>query len=204
MIKIFYIHGFNSGGTSSTVDLLRSQFPNDIVIANSYPLHIPSRCMKRIVRDALNVMEDTMDDGDDFVIVGTSMGGFWTEMVSKIVGAKCVLINPCRHPSNQLKKHLGVSINFSTNIPETLTEEALTIYQKFEIIRDENSENRFPMISLVWHGDKLIDSLQTVREMADLCEIRWYGGGQHLVSEKEIGLVSQAIRDIVNSVVGEI
>ena len=77
-----YVHGFGSSGQSGTVTLLRTLMPAATVIAPDLPLH-PA--------EALELLKQTCDAEKPDLIIGTSMGGMYAEMLR---GTDRILINP--------------------------------------------------------------------------------------------------------------
>lgn len=80
--KIMYVHGFMSAGSTHTAQILRDMMPGATVIAPDLPIH-PEEAM-----DLLHRMVDT--EKPDLVI-GTSMGGMYTEM---LYGVDRICVNP--------------------------------------------------------------------------------------------------------------
>lgn len=91
--KIMYVHGFGSSGQSGTVTLLRTLMPAATVIAPDLPLH-PA--------EALDLLKQTCDAEKPHLIIGTSMGGMYTEMLR---GFERILINPAFEMGDTMVKH---------------------------------------------------------------------------------------------------
>ena len=82
--KIIYVHGFMSAGSSHTVQILRDYMPEATVIAPDLPIH-PEEAME-LLRNLVNTEKPDL-------IIGTSMGGMYTEMlygVDRICGESCL------------------------------------------------------------------------------------------------------------------
>ena len=89
MKKILYLHGFGSSGASGTVELLRKEFwdrsppaRRAVVIAPDIPLD-PLVAAKTLEELAYDEMPD--------LVVGTSMGGFYAQMLRGFVR---ICVNP--------------------------------------------------------------------------------------------------------------
>ena len=91
--KIMYVHGFGSSGQSGTVTLLRTLMPAATVIAPDLPLH-PA--------EALALLQQTCDAEKPDLIIGTSMGGMYAEMLR---GTDRILINPAFEMGDTMVKH---------------------------------------------------------------------------------------------------
>lgn len=70
--KIMYVHGFASSGQSGTVKRLRTVFPNATVIAPDLPIH---------PEEALDLLHRLCREECPDIIIGTSMGGMYTEQL---------------------------------------------------------------------------------------------------------------------------
>ena len=80
--KIMYVHGFGSSGQSGTVTRIREVFPNAIVIAPDLPVR---------PQEAIDLLRETCDKEQPDLIIGTSMGGMYAEM---LYGYDRILVNP--------------------------------------------------------------------------------------------------------------
>lgn len=80
--KIIYVHGFMSAGSTHTAQILRDYMPQATVIAPDLPIH-PEEAMKLL----RNLVKTEIPD----LIIGTSMGGMYTEM---LYGVDRICVNP--------------------------------------------------------------------------------------------------------------
>lgn len=81
-MKIVYLHGFGSSHASGTVDLLRHHLPKDEIIAPDIPVDPV---------DALPYLQQYMQQEQPDLIIGTSMGGMYAQLMR---GYKRILVNP--------------------------------------------------------------------------------------------------------------
>ena len=91
--KILYVHGFGSSGQSGTVTRIREVLPSAEVIAPDLPVR-PQEAMELL----LSVCEKEHPD----MIIGTSMGGMYTEM---LYGYDRILVNPACEMGDTMKEH---------------------------------------------------------------------------------------------------
>lgn len=91
--KIMYNHGFGSSASSGTVRLISQTFPNASVVAYDIPLH-PAAAMDML-------MEKVALEKPD-LIIGTSMGGMYTEM---LYGYDRICVNPAFEMAKTMKEH---------------------------------------------------------------------------------------------------
>lgn len=91
--KIMYVHGFCSSAESGTVKRLRSMLPDAEVIAYDLPIH-PEEAMALLRQKCATERPD--------LIIGTSMGGMYTEM---LYGFDRIIVNPAFEMGATMKEH---------------------------------------------------------------------------------------------------
>lgn len=91
--KILYVHGFASSGQSGTVTLLRTLLPSATVVAPDLPIH-PS--------EALELLHGICEEEQPDLIVGSSMGGMFTEQLK---GYDRILVNPAFEMGDTMGSH---------------------------------------------------------------------------------------------------
>ena len=101
--KILYVHGFASSGQSGTVMKIREMLPGATVVAPDLPLH---------PEEAMALLRDTCDTERPDLIIGTSMGGMYTEM---LYGYDRIVVNPAFRMGDTMLKHGMVGKNTFLN-----------------------------------------------------------------------------------------
>lgn len=91
--KIMYVHGFGSSAQSGTVKLIRDTFPNANVVARDIPIH---------PEEALNMLISMCEEEQPDLIIGTSMGGMYAEMLH---GRNRILVNPAFGIAQTMHEH---------------------------------------------------------------------------------------------------
>lgn len=91
--KILYVHGFGSSGQSGTVGRIRQVLPQATVIAPDLPVH-PA--------EAMDLLQQVCTCEQPHLIVGTSMGGMYAEMLR---GFDRILVNPALQMGDTMKEH---------------------------------------------------------------------------------------------------
>lgn len=193
-MNIFYIHGFNSGGNSSTTKLLKDAFPDAFIQSYSFDINDPIKTYTQLA-NALSVFNL---DKNETVIVGTSLGGFWAEFVCRNFGYRAVAVNPARKPFENLSKYLGKNKNFVTGLEYEFTKEQLDSYRDVNL---ELNPVAWPLIALLYEGDEVVDTKARYAEMKSFCDARLIPGGQHRLTEKEMPDLVKAVNDVLNCVV---
>lgn len=89
-IKILYVHGFASSGNSGTVMALRRHLPHCRIIAPDLPLD---------PFEALDLLRDIVDSEQPAIVIGTSMGGMYTQ---QLWGVPRIVVNPSFEMSRSL------------------------------------------------------------------------------------------------------
>ena len=91
--KILYVHGFGSSGQSGTVTRIREVLPNANVIAPDLPIR---------PEEAMALLRQLCQQEKPNLIIGTSMGGMYTEMLR---GYDRILVNPALRMGDTMKEH---------------------------------------------------------------------------------------------------
>ena len=90
---LLYVHGFGSSGQSGTVSRMRTVMPNARVVAPDLPLH---------PQEAIDLLRRTCDELHPDLIIGTSMGGMYAEMLR---GYDRILTNPAFEMGDTMVSH---------------------------------------------------------------------------------------------------
>lgn len=139
--KILYVHGFSSSGQSGTVVKIREMLPGATVVAPDLPLH-PA--------EAMDLLHHTCETENPDLIIGTSMGGMYAEM---LYGYDRILVNPAFQMGDTMLKHGMLGKNIFLNprqdgvqefiVTKALVEEYKEITAKcFAGVTDEESRDR--------------------------------------------------------------
>ena len=123
-MKILYIHGLSSSGSSGTADRLRRYLPNDVVIAPDLPIE---------PLEALTMLQELVIQEKIDLVIGTSMGGMFAQ---KLRGYNKILVNPSFHVSRSMRNKIGVNEFFSPrangDTHYEITEELCDSYEEME------------------------------------------------------------------------
>lgn len=113
--KILYVHGFASSGQSGTVLKIREMLPEATVVAPDLPIH-PAEAMEMLRRMCAEECPD--------LIIGTSMGGMYTEMLH---GYHRIVVNPAFQMGDTiLKNNMLGKVTFLNPRQDGLTEFMMT------------------------------------------------------------------------------
>jgi len=90
---ILYVHGFASSAQSGTVKILQNLFPSATVLAYDLPIE---------PNEALELLKKVHETEKPDLIIGTSMGGMFTEMLR---GTDRICVNPAFEMGKTMKEH---------------------------------------------------------------------------------------------------
>lgn len=99
-MKIMYVHGFASAGSTSAVDIIRKYLPKDEVISYDIPIS---------PYDAVEFLRKKIVDDDIDLIIGTSLGAYYT---LQTYGCAKIVINPPYNPNTVLDPFIGKEVEF--------------------------------------------------------------------------------------------
>jgi len=90
---IMYVHGFASSAQSGTAARLRNMLPDANIIAEDLPLH---------PQEALDLLHELCEKHHPDLIIGTSMGGMYTE---QLYGYDRIVVNPAFQIADTMAAH---------------------------------------------------------------------------------------------------
>lgn len=126
-MKALYIHGFNSAGFGGKADTLRAAFGADSVLNPSLPPN------PKAAFQLLDYLVAKLH-GPDFMILGSSLGGFYALNLALKYPVNTILVNPAvRDVSPGLEYALGETTNYKTGEVYTWTREDLAALDALEI-----------------------------------------------------------------------
>lgn len=174
---IIYLHGFNSWGeTHNKAKFLAEQLPEIDVYSPSYPSNDPDMAIQ-IVN---NLISKRAYPDDKVMFVGSSMGGFFAQYLSKKHNGKCVLINPATQITKTLKRCIGENTNYVTNETYTLTEENVAAFGKYDVTIFNILRDNVPTTLLLLDGsDEVLDPKVALDKYLFVANCHVFAGGNH-------------------------
>ena len=104
MKKILYFHGFSSAGSTGTAVTLRGY------LYEAYGVHVISPDIPVMPAQALDFLKDLVQTESPDLIIGTSMGAMYAELMH---GIPRICVNPSFHMAKLLTfKHLNKNVDF--------------------------------------------------------------------------------------------
>ncbi len=112
-MKLVYLHGFRSSALTSKVAHFEKSFPEWDVVALDYSPHNP-----RMAAALLKQYFDSLDETQEVVVVGTSLGGFWAKWVAANYFYPAVLVNPALNPSLEAGEYTVYGTDEKIYVPD--------------------------------------------------------------------------------------
>lgn len=191
---IIYIHGFGGSGEGSKATLLRPLFRSDGIIAPSLPTN-PALAIA-----TLSELIETFRRIETVMLIGSSLGGFYTLHLATKYNLKAVLINPAIRPYETLSRALGLSEgeNFYDGSRYEWNESHLETLKSL-IPTKVNVDN---ILLLLQKGDEVLDYSDASTQLEG-CEQIIEEGGDHSFRgiERHVGRIKQFFSDEQSKIV---
>ena len=110
-------------------------------------------------------------NADRIVVVGSSLGGFYTNYLAEKYHCKGVALNPAVRAARELEPHVGMMTSYDSDEPFDFRPEYIDELKELQVEKISRPERYFLIAA---KGDELLDW----REMVD-----FYPGATHLVLE---------------------
>ena len=173
-MKYVYIHGFNSAGYGDKINDLKANFGEENVIALNLPYN-PEKAIQ-----LLEFLVDAILCKDKTVLLGTSLGGFYSLYLSYKFKIPAFIINPAIDPYNALKNELGEQTNFKTGERYNFTDEYLENLKNFYLTEKQLLEIKDLIFVYLDEEDELLDSKETKKYFEKYgIFVKMYPNGNH-------------------------
>ena len=168
---VMYVHGFGSSAQSGTVTRIREALPQANVIAFDLPIH---------PEEAIALLKEKCAEHQPHLIIGTSMGGMYTEM---LYGYDRIVVNPAFKIADTMREHglTGKQEFFSKRqdgvqefyVDKALVKEYAQVSERcFSGVTEEEQER---VIGLFGDEDDLVDTFDLFHSHYPDA-IRFHGG----------------------------
>lgn len=130
-MHICYIHGFLSGSAAVKSTILKNYIkdhrPDLTFSAPDFP-DTPQEAYDTLIE----YFSDLLGRYPSIGLVGSSMGGFFSTLLSGKFGFKAVLLNPCVHPQDYFQNLIGDHVNQVTGERFTLKPQMLNTLKNLD------------------------------------------------------------------------
>jgi predicted esterase YcpF (UPF0227 family) len=172
IMQLLYLHGFNSSPQSykaqATARWLADKHP-DITFCCPLLSPFPDQAISAIEKLAQQC------DGEDVLVMGSSMGGFYATWAAQKWGWKAVLINPAVNPWLGREYLLGVQKNFHSGEEYLFEQGHLNSFVQWDVPRISFPEKFWVLLQT---GDEVLDYRLAQKKYHD-CSVTIEEGGDH-------------------------
>lgn len=176
-LKILYVHGLSSSGSSSTAQRIRTLLPQAIVYSPDLPIE-PD--------EAVALLRKIADKQHIDIVIGTSMGGMFAQ---KLFGYPKIMVNPSFHVSQTMRKIIGMNAFYSEREngekEYQITEELCDRYEKLEKEQFKNVTEKEKQLSVGVFGTQ-DDTVNCLKEYRQHYRIFKTFQGSHRLAEEDI------------------
>lgn len=171
MINMLYIHGFNSSPLSIKAESTKAYFAENYPEINFYCPQLacsPSMAIAQLEEIIVQSPDST------WLIMGSSLGGYFATFLAEKYQLLAVLINPAVKPFELMQDYLGEQVNPYTQ--ECYNIEAQHIVELKMLEQHNISKNNY--LVMVQTGDEVLDYQQAVEKYRH-CQLVIEQGGDH-------------------------
>lgn len=187
-VTLCYIHGFLSGPTAAKAQALAAYLK-----AHHSDLTFYSPDFPNTPQEAYAALRDfcqsIVSPERQVVLVGSSMGGFFSTLLGAEFNCKMVLLNPCTSPQDYFHQLIGPQFNPVTERHFELRPEMITFLRAL----DEATVVR-PELTQVYLGscDETLDWRKSMLRY-NACDIRFIPGEDHAFTHNFAALIPSII-----------
>lgn len=176
---ILYLHGFLSTGNSSKAQWYKQQFKNEgiEVVTPTYPIATPDITLTFIEAEIARLKLN--DKAEPWMLMGSSMGGFYAQYFAHKYQRAVIMINPALRPVEVLSNYVGCHVH-----PQT--EEGIHIEQTYlERIANLQTPAYSNALVLVDKKDEIIPYESSVEVYKGTESVVAFEGGSHAFDHAE-------------------
>lgn len=147
-MNIIYLHGFQS----SALSIKGQQLKDYCACHTLHTVYLPDLNMQplQVIENLSNLIEQL----DDVVLVGSSLGGFYTTQLVAKYGIPAVLINPVVRPWLVFSEKIGLALPYQVNVDWILDQQQLDDLEKMAVSFVQDADK---LLVLLQQGDEILD-----------------------------------------------
>lgn len=183
---IYYLHGFNSSPQSTKAGILRDHLSAEGLIDFYRVPHLPYA-----FDQAIELLESEFQgkSEDEVVLIGSSLGGFYSTYLTERFGFKSALINPAVEAPQLLATLIGENENIYTGEKYILTQAHIDALAKVDCQQIAKPDRYFVLLQT---ADETLDYRKAER-LYQSCKLDIEEGGSHSFED-----FSDKLQDIFN------
>jgi predicted esterase YcpF (UPF0227 family) len=168
---LVYLHGFRSSPNSSKAVMTREAVRALSTLGNAYEWYCPQ--LLASPKESMDMVIKHIDQStaDRIVIIGSSLGGFYTNYLAEKYQCKGVALNPAVYAARELEPHVGMMTAYDSEEPFDFRAEYIDQLRTLQVSKISDPQRYFLIAA---KGDELLDW----KEMVD-----FYSGAKQLVLE---------------------
>jgi len=168
---LVYLHGFRSSPRSSKAVMTGNAVKALSSIDKPFEWYCPQLLPSPKMSLDMVIQHIDQSNADRMVIIGSSLGGFYTNYLAEKYDCKAVVLNPAVRAARELAPHVGMLTAYDSDEPFDFRPEYIDELKALQVEKI-SSPNRYFLIAA--KGDELLDW----REMVD-----FYVGANQLILE---------------------
>ena len=168
---LVYLHGFRSSPNSTKAVMTGEAVRALSNVQNTYEWYCPQ--LLASPKESIEMVINHIDHChfDRMVIIGSSLGGFYTNYLAEKYQCKGVALNPAVYAARELEPHVGMMTAYDSEEPFDFKAEYIDQLRALQVNAISNPERYFLIAA---KGDELLDW----KEMA-----AFYSGAKQLILE---------------------
>ena len=168
---LVYLHGFRSSPRSSKAVMTGEAVKASVTTGNTIDWYCPQ--LFASPKESMEMVTKYIDQSkaDRIVVIGSSLGGFYTNYLAEKYGCKGVALNPAVRAARELAPHVGMMTSYDSDEPFDFRPEYIDELKALQVERISNPDRYFLIAA---KGDELLDW----REMSE-----FYQGANQLILE---------------------
>jgi predicted esterase YcpF (UPF0227 family) len=168
---LVYLHGFRSSPRSSKAVMTGEAVKALATAENAIDWYCPQ--LLASPKKSMELVTEYIDQSraDRMIVIGSSLGGFYTNYLAEKYGCKAIALNPAVRAARELAPHVGMMTSYDSDEPFDFRTEYIDELKALQVERISNPDRYFLIAA---KGDELLDW----REMS-----QFYEGAKQLILE---------------------
>lgn len=168
---LVYLHGFRSSPRSSKAVMTGEAIKALSSIDHSYEWYCPQ--LLASPKQSMQMVTSHIDqsNADQIIIIGSSLGGFYTNYLAEKYQCKGIALNPAVYAARELEPHVGMMTEYDSDKPFDFKAEYIDELRTLQVEKISEPRRYFLIAA---KGDELLDW----KEM-----VAFYSGAKQLVLE---------------------
>ena len=170
-LLVVYLHGFRSSPRSSKAQMTGDAIAHRVEQGSAIEWYCPQ--LLASPRESMDIVQRHIDaaKADCLTVIGSSLGGFYTNYLAERYGCKGIALNPAVRAGRELAPHVGMMTAYDSEEPFDFRAEYIDELNRMQV-ESITLPERYLLLAAT--GDELLDW----REMA-----AFYPGAKQIIIE---------------------